>query len=169
MTHHEHEPTNPEVVEEDELRELLDRLHMPPELFLDDHLQTKVKITDVVEATSFSTGEVRKALADLREERLTRVLRELEEPLYRVERPGHPPPDPAARSGPGQWHAMRDSILNDLPQVGMVVVRQKKELSPEERQQEQDHHRISNIVLWGLLILMTTLIVSMVIPILAGR
>jgi hypothetical protein len=86
---------------------------------------------------------------------------ELKELLDRL----HAPPDPIARNHPGHWHATRKSILDGLPQVGVVVVPQNRELSSEERQQELFHYRISKVVLRGLLFLMAALIVRMALPV----
>ncbi|MBS1714838.1 MAG: hypothetical protein JST30_10945 [Armatimonadetes bacterium] len=60
-----------------------------------------VTVEAVAEATGRSKSEVLDALERLRaedaERRLSLALRELEEPLHRVERPGHAEPDPLAQ------------------------------------------------------------------------
>lgn len=76
-------------IESFELAELLRRLDcLEGALKPDD----SVTVRDVVELTGKSLHEVEEALAKLREEdhraRLATVLRELEAPLYSVERPG---------------------------------------------------------------------------------
>jgi len=76
-------------IEDFELNDLLRRLaYLETQAKLDD----SVTIRDVCELTGHSDRVVRDALAQLRETdhraRLAEVLRELEAPLYSVERPG---------------------------------------------------------------------------------
>lgn len=80
---------DPARIEDFELAELLRKLDgMEASLTPDD----SVTIRDVCELTGHSERVVREALEELREEdiraRLAQVLRELEAPLYAVERPG---------------------------------------------------------------------------------
>lgn len=80
---------DPGRIEDYELAELLRRLDgMEASLAPDD----AVTIRDVCELTGHSEREVKAALEELREEdlraRLATALRELEAPLYAVERPG---------------------------------------------------------------------------------
>ncbi|CAN5649941.1 hypothetical protein BH11ARM2_BH11ARM2_11940 [soil metagenome] len=80
-----------EVLAENELAPLLQRLTM------DEPTPEKPIVTtvrDVAEATGLSESEVRAALREMRRARLSEELRILEEPLYRVERPGFAEFDP---------------------------------------------------------------------------
>jgi DNA-binding transcriptional ArsR family regulator len=82
-----------DVVETAELRAVLDELHrdLMPEL-QEDH--GHVTLEEIAEATGASPTEVEEAVRRVRRARMAEVLRELEEPTYRVERPGQAPPDP---------------------------------------------------------------------------
>ncbi|RYG46218.1 hypothetical protein EON79_10695, partial [bacterium] len=51
----------------------------------------RTTVRDVAEATGLSESEIRLALREVRRSRLSEELRILEEPLYRVERPGIAP------------------------------------------------------------------------------
>lgn len=98
----------PDTVTSLELTALLHELH-EPDSWLSDQDDDNVTVSAVAEATGHSETEIQELLERLREEdkeiRLSRALREMEEPLYRVERPGPTPHDPLAahfRLRPGQ-------------------------------------------------------------------
>lgn len=80
-------------IEIEELRDVLDELHndLQPDLAPE---RTRVTLEEVAEATDMPLQAVEEAVRRVREARMAAVLRELEEPLYRVERPGTPPVDP---------------------------------------------------------------------------
>lgn len=82
-----------DLVESAELRAVLDELHrdLMPELREDDG---QVSLEEIAEATGASVSEVAEAVRQVRRARMAEVLRELEEPTYRVERPGPTPRDP---------------------------------------------------------------------------
>lgn len=91
-----------------ELTALLSELH-EPDSWMGEEDDDHVTVSAVAEATGHSETEIQDLLERLREEdkeiRLARALREMEEPLYRVERPGPTPHDPLAahfRLRPGQ-------------------------------------------------------------------
>lgn len=72
----------------------------------------------VAEATGYDRETVFNVLSKLRKideaERLSKALREIEESTHRVDRPGHPPPDPvAARLRTDAL--VTGSMLDDLP------------------------------------------------------
>lgn len=80
-------------IEIEELREVLDELHreLQPDLSQE---RARVTLEEIAEATDMPLKSVEDAVRRVREARMAAVLRELEEPLYRVERPGTPPVDP---------------------------------------------------------------------------
>lgn len=80
-------------IEIEELREVLDELHreLQPDLAAD---RSRITLEEIAEATDMPLQKVEEAVQRVREARMAAVLRELEEPLYRVERPGTPPADP---------------------------------------------------------------------------
>ena len=82
------------IHDDQELRELLDRLHASQGLVDEVHAaspEEKVTVEDIAEALGMHPEDVARELARLhqehREARLHGALKELEEPLYRVERP----------------------------------------------------------------------------------
>lgn len=90
-----------------------------------DELNGEVTVEAVSEATGLPISQVVEALERLRESdeetRLMRTLRELEEPLYRVERPGNAPVDPLAKH-------FRASIQGPLfPSLDSLVKQRKKQ------------------------------------------
>lgn len=113
----------------------------------DDH----VSIEAIAEATGLTIRAVELALEEVRrcdqEAELARRIRELEEPLYRVERPGHPPPDPVARTI-GSRRQMFSTLLDDLPKVGE---RPHRKMKREDTAQERLAGRVANIVLVAFL------------------
>ena len=119
----EFEETDPAVaiVQEDELLPLIERLceqQFKPELEETHH----VTVASVVEATGMSAHDVINALTALREERLSRVLRELEEPLFRVERASPRNADPMVSAPPASRINTRRTLLDTLPRVDVVFV-----------------------------------------------
>jgi len=97
------------MIETAELRAVLDVLHrdLMPELHEDDG---HVTLEEIAEATGASPTEVEEAVRRVRRARMAEVLRELEEPTYRVERPGQAPPDPlfAQRFNRDEFPALLD-------------------------------------------------------------
>ena len=89
----------PNEVSEDELVPLLHELNEAGSWNSDTCDTTTVAA--VAEATGHSEAYVQETLERMRDEdlqaRLAQTLREMEEPLYRVERPGHTPNDPIMR------------------------------------------------------------------------
>ncbi len=87
--------TNEQIQNDAELRMLIERLETTTNHhieLLDNKIEHPIiTVEDVAEATGFDPKfveqELRKMHNELREARLVGVLRELEEPLYRVERP----------------------------------------------------------------------------------
>jgi hypothetical protein len=109
-------------VSPEELTRLLERLEGLDEP-VSDHAST---VSAVVEATGYSSRRVWEALQQIRSEdleaRLAAKLRELEEPLYRVERPYNPAEKPLAASYAHRHRILR-SLLDDLPRPGEPRVR----------------------------------------------
>ncbi|RYG39495.1 hypothetical protein EON81_00650 [bacterium] len=94
-----------DALESDEIEPLLLRLS-PGEPEVEAPVQTTVR--DVAEATGLTEKEIREALREVRRSRLSEELRTLEEPLFRVERPGSGP-----RSDVADYLA-RERTLNTL-------------------------------------------------------
>lgn len=144
-------------VQADELLPLLERLqtpHLPKEL-PDDY----ATVAAVAEAIGCSESEVWDALNNLRNEdleaRLAERLREAEEPLYRVERPGLNPEPPTFI---GRQRAFQ-SILDTLPPLNP----QKR--STVAKKMESAEERASRWAAW--LILALTLLMFLVVGIVA--
>lgn len=90
-------PSNPksEIESDEELRLLLERLHRADSLEEEAeryHQLGKITVEDVAEAVGMHPDVVAQELDSMHQEwmesKVAGVLRELEEPLYRVERPG---------------------------------------------------------------------------------
>src|SRR5690348_14090534 len=103
----------------DELNCLLQRLHAP------DHIpeqeEDHVTVAAVCELTGAAEDEVWDLLERIREEdieaRVVERLRELEEPLYRVERPGFVD-DSLTRPLISNRRRILNSVLDQLPKPG---------------------------------------------------
>lgn len=162
-TRHEEGHDSLGKIDDDELRALLERLHAHLDMPIEEPQATSVTIRDVVEATGLSQTDIQRALEDLREERLTRVLNELEEPLHRVERPGHTPVDPVSRLRSDRRYGAIRSILDHLPRADMVVFKSIRKRSDEEIREDHAHHRTSMLVIWILMALMGLVTVSSVL------
>lgn len=80
-------------IEVEELRAVLDELHrdLGPEVVI---AESRITVEEIAEATDMPLAKVNEAVRRVREARMAEVLRELEEPTYRVERPGQTPVDP---------------------------------------------------------------------------
>lgn len=91
------EPQLREIPDLDILHELLARLN-EVEHFQPVSRTENITVEDIAEALHLDPDHVARQLETIltehREARISGVLRELEEPLYRVERTGHAPPDP---------------------------------------------------------------------------
>jgi len=103
----------------DELQRLLNEFDGWTDLA--DNAETtddQVTVEAVAEATGRSRAEVLEALERIRAEdaelRLSLALRELEEPLHRVERPGHAEPDPLAKHFRMPQGQSLSPLLDDL-------------------------------------------------------
>jgi len=154
----EHSPA-PDIVREDELLPLIDRLYeqqFKSELEVDH----TVTVDSVVEATGMSVNDVVAALTALREERLSRVLRELEEPLFRVERASPNNADPLSSAPPLARLNTRRTILDDLPRVDVVVLN-RTEKSKQSQTDERKAWAHSTIFLYVLVIAM---LLAVIVP-----
>lgn len=122
-----------ESIEAEELRALLERLHAPaPPVEQPDHYAT---VTAVCEATGHTAEEVWRVLEKLREEdmeaRLAQRLREVEEPLYRVERPGKSE-DPLSSATLMGRRRMFNSILDTVPRTPGKAVKRPLKLGEDQ-------------------------------------
>ncbi len=152
------------LVRDDELRPLLERLHgdcSHPE----DEIALQLTVAEVVEGTGKSVEEVFEALALLREERMAAVLRELEEPLYRVERPVTSGSDPLISASVFSRFLQRRSSLDELRRVDLVVVKKPKK-SKEEVDSENRSQFHSTLFLYLLLAVM---LAAIVVPLMLAR
>lgn len=159
--HHEINTENPLAtkIADSELHDLLERLHEPDqELILE--VEPVITVSSVVEATGMSQEEVLEALEEIRAERLNRVLNELEEPLFRVERAAPKSADPFDSAPPLAKIKRRKSIIDDLPRVDLVFVNKKKR-SKEDIEEERSSRFQTNMILLALLIVM---VLAIVIP-----
>jgi len=123
-------------IEIEELREVLDELHreLQPDLSPE---QTRVTLEEVAEATGMPLASVEAAVRRVREARMAAVLRELEEPLYRVERPGTPPVDPFMAQ-----RFSRDTFSSLLDQHGQLEEpsnKQRPKLKKSVHENVTDH------------------------------
>ena len=84
----------------------------------DDHVTAEA----ISEACGVSIGDVYEAIARVRRqevrERVSRILNELEEPAYRVERPGPGPTDPLLTHYGFRRENVINNILDKLPRPG---------------------------------------------------
>lgn len=119
---------NFETLADDEIAPLLQRLTAEE---VDEPVVTTVR--DVAEATGLSEEEVRAALREMRRARLSEELRILEEPLYRVERPGHADSDPYAR------YLARERTLNTILDRPATIPKPFAQPAPTPRENWMDY------------------------------
>lgn len=109
-----------------ELRTLLERLG---EVDLEPPGSEEPTVEDVAEALGhepqFIENMLREQRAIDRESRISEALREMEEPLYRVERPGLNQSDPMSRHNPIHRQRVITTILDHLPRADHPKRRQK--------------------------------------------
>jgi hypothetical protein len=90
-----------------------------------------VTVKSICEATGHSESEIETVLLAIRRENLaskvSERLRELEEPLYRVERPGHHKPDPSA---PALRIQQINTILDRIMPEEKAKAKIRKHLEP---------------------------------------
>lgn len=156
---HEFEPEARAIESDAELHALLERLHAaqqlldePPSPHEEDH---RVHVEDVAEALDLPVETVLEALTKLRSEsheaRIAAAIRDLEEPLYRVERPSTdatPKSDPILRSRSAQQLASKLNLTVPLP-------RRKLALDAEEKHGRWLGQRVL-MVLFALMIALIT-------------
>ncbi|MBX7134612.1 MAG: hypothetical protein K1X67_18235 [Fimbriimonadaceae bacterium] len=142
-------------VEAEELIPLLERLHDPhavPEVIQEE----QVTVQDVAEATGLPINEVLDALAKVRDEnheaRLAAKLRELEEPMYRVERPGPSPVDPLSTLISPIRRKDFSSILDHLPKFDPNKIPLRRTLS--ETPHEKSASVVAQAILWTMFFLL---------------
>jgi hypothetical protein len=139
--------TDPEV-----LNELILRLGRV-EASRPESQEESVSVTDVAEALDQNPVEVTRALQEiLRErarERVITALREIEEPLYRVERPGHSP------TIEHQDPLMRIRIVQELTARAMPPVEvEKPHVSPQSASEKWVAAVITFVVLGAMVVLL---------------
>ena len=146
-----------------EIRQVLEELHS--RVGLNDRVEEArtadaTIIADISEATGFPLQMVCDAVEAVkrgdREAEISRVLRELEEPLYRVERPGHSTPDPLSRHFPWAQKKLTSSILDD----------QKRMDAPRKliiEKKEQPHEKALNWLAVAIFVLITGVVLFAVL------
>lgn len=146
-------------VEAEELVAVLERLHDPhsvAEVALDDH----ITVQDVAEATGLPVEDVLDALSKVRDEnheaRLAAKLRELEEPMYRVERPGPSPIDPLSSLISPIRRKDFSSILDHLPKFDPNKIPLRRSLK------ETPHEKSASVVAYAILWIMFFLLLVVV-------
>lgn len=112
-------------------------------------------VEDVAEALHLDSEYVARELEALYEEhkeaRLAGVIRELEEPLYRVERTGHTPPDPLGNP------------LFKLRSVQILAERSKaRPVLPRRKETVHSSERLGQIVSHATLILLLVLVLILI-------
>lgn len=138
-----------EAIDPEELGVLLDRLHEVDEVPEGpDHHAT---VAAVCEATGQSFNRVWEVLEQIRREdmeaRLSQRLREMEEPLYRVERPGFDR-DPLSRHTASGRERTFNSLLDKLPKPG------EENKVPPKSKHGAVHERVSWWIAYAVLVLL---------------
>ena len=146
-------------VEAEELVALLERLHDPHsavEMAVDDH----ITVQDVAEATGMPVQDVLDALSKVRDDnyeaRLAAKLRELEEPMYRVERPGPATADPLSSPISSLRRKDFSSILDHLPKFdpNKILLRRALKETPHERSAKA----VAQAILWTIFFLLLAVV-----------
>lgn len=157
------EPTPSVVTDEAELAELIDRLHRQTDNWTEpvatrtDH----ITVEDIAEALDLDPLEVAKVLKEIHEEheyaRVAGALREMEEPLYRVERPGH---------------AEQDSLNNPVYRLRSVQILTERIAKPtvlhRRTETNKDSERLGNAIGKGVLILLVIVALCCAIYVVVG-
>jgi hypothetical protein len=152
-------------IQPDELQSLLLRLHAPemPIEPPDDY----ATVAAVCEATGESAYRVREILEQIRQEdlesRIEARLREAEEPLYRVERPGTYA-DPLDSTT--NMLARRRAIKTILDKIPKVDVKRSADAKQKEFHADQGSRFAGNLVLVTTLLLFLVVIVVAVVVVL---
>ncbi|MEQ1823459.1 MAG: hypothetical protein ABL949_13195 [Fimbriimonadaceae bacterium] len=147
-------------VSQKELRLLLERIQSVDEFaaeldrnISDDH----ATIESICEATGLSPEAVFEMLCEIRERHaeatLADRLRKLEEPTFRVERPGHAPTDPLKSLPPLTRAGLFSSILEDVVRAARPKIRRQSE-------SDKQHHMASTVIACVALIALLVLIVG---------
>ncbi len=155
MENHHEENVLREVPDLETLQELLCRLN-EVEHFKPGSRSEKITVEDIAEALNLDADHVARELEaileDHREARLAGVIRELDEPLYRVERTGHQVHDPL---GNPLYKLRSVQILTEKNRV-------KAEL-PRRELKETDSDRLGHWIGKFMIILMFSLMAILVI------
>lgn len=132
------EQSKRESIAPEELHALLHRLHADEyEQALEDGPDDHATVSAVCEVTGHSPQRVLQILEDIRrEDRESRVaerLREIEEPLYRVERPGADT-DPLNKPTFANRQRVFQSILDTVPRPeGKIKVNRKEQVTAQDK------------------------------------
>jgi DNA-binding transcriptional ArsR family regulator len=155
MEHHHEENVLREVPDLDTLQELLSRLN-EVEHYKPVSRSEKITVEDIAEALNLDANHVARELEAILEEhrdaRLAGVIRELEEPLYRVERAGH------------QVHDPLGNPLFKLRSVKLLTDKNReKSALPRRELKETDSDRLGHWIGKFMIILMFSLMAILVI------
>lgn len=156
MESHQSENRLTEIPDSDTLHELLARLN-ELDSFKPVSRTENITVEDVAEALhldpDYVTSELEAIFEEHRNARLAGVLRELEEPLYRVERTGH---------------AVHDPLGNPLYKLRSVQIlaerNREKAILPRRKLEDPKSEQLSNLVGKFMIYLMAGLMV-----VLAGK
>jgi len=165
LMRHEFEPEKPTIHDDQELLELLRRLDaskgLVEEITHHDHMP--ITVEDIAEACDldpdFVAHELRKLHAEHREAKLMGAIKELEEPLYRVERPDTVKPDSL------------DPIFR-LRSVQMLMDRHKEQNLPRRATKHTPESKASQYVgmlIVGLVVLGAVFLMGSAVMKLFGR
>ena len=164
MRHREN--NDEEWVEVGELKEVLHELHAV-DMFEDaqehDVLEDHVTLEAIAEAVDVSVEEVRLAVARVRREeeraRVAEVVRELEAPTHRVERPGHAKPDPLANHPSFRRSEGFSDLLDHLPRPGLKKDKQKNlEMTKSEKISQWISYVILIAIALGVVVLLVNVL-----------
>jgi hypothetical protein len=146
------------LIREEELGELIARLDQSADHPEQDY-SSQPTVASVVEATGSDIGHVIETLTQMRNERMSAVLRELEEPLYRVERTSPSNADPILGASLFSRFRQRNSVLDELQTTKWIVI-SKNSRSREDTELDRAAFRSSLIVSLGLILVMILAILA---------
>lgn len=154
MTHRFEGSESSEKLTSAELRALLEKMEPIDEV---DRAMGEFDDTVTVGAVSEATGmrpeDVMDILSEVREQmaeaRMADAIRELEEPLFRVERPGHATPDGSRHLPPLSRARLFSSLLDD------VVKARRPRVKLKDERGERQAALIQNVILivFGLILI----------------
>lgn len=168
---HQIEASSERNVSAHELRQILHRIHAD-ELGISERQEDEADDTVSIEAICELTGKSENQVLDLiekvrredREAELARRINELEEPLYRVERPNSGIyRDPLSWRLPAERTKLFSSILDNVPKPIRTSPKAKRQ--NQETRSEKAANTVGMIILIGFAIAFVLLMLRMVFPV----